>query len=58
MAAVLGRSDGVEGTLCWLRKADSLDYLFATRRVLAAWIYFKRFAESILKVTASDAGKG
>lgn len=39
-----------------VRDASAGDYMFYTRRVLSAWIYFKRFAESILKV--SSAGEG
>ncbi|CUU08152.1 CRISPR-associated protein, Cmr5 family [Armatimonadetes bacterium GBS] len=31
-------------------KADAATYLRHTRRVLSAWVYFKRFAVSILKV--------
>jgi len=35
---------------------DVNQYMFDTRRVLAAWVYWKRFAVSILKVeTARDA---
>ena len=30
--------------------ASAADYMHYTRRILAAWIYFKRFAVSILKV--------
>jgi CRISPR-associated protein Cmr5 len=33
-----------------VQQGDAMEYLQATRRVLAAWIYFKRFAVSILKV--------
>ncbi len=38
-----------------VQQMNASEYMFATRRVLAAWIYFKRFAVSILKVeTAGD----
>ncbi|MFQ3588235.1 MAG: type III-B CRISPR module-associated protein Cmr5 [Fimbriimonadaceae bacterium] len=30
-----------------------VEYVVATRRVLKAWIYYKRFAESILKVASA-----
>lgn len=32
-----------------VREAEVVEYMLATRRVLGAWIYFKRFAVSILK---------
>jgi CRISPR-associated protein Cmr5 len=36
-----------------VREADTLDYMHQTRLVLTAWVYFKRFAVSILKVEDS-----
>lgn len=33
---------------------EMMDYLLATRRVLKAWIFYKRFAESLLHVKAGD----
>lgn len=33
--------------------ADSRQYMFYTRRILSAWIYFKRFAVSVLKVESA-----
>jgi len=55
VAQVLAIRDGADGLLPWLRQANSLEYLYATRRVLAAWIYFKRFAESILKIAPGQS---
>jgi len=37
-----------------IRKADAITYMLYTRQILAAWIYFKRFAESILNVKAGE----
>ena len=40
-----------------IRTASAMDYIRMTRQVLSAWIYFKRFAVSILKAeSAHDAG--
>ncbi len=33
-----------------IQSINAEEYMHATRRVLMAWIYYKRFAESILKV--------
>ncbi len=42
-----------------IQEADTMTYLLYTRRVLSAWVYFKRFAVSILKVDAGqDNDKG
>jgi CRISPR-associated protein Cmr5 len=40
-----------------VRKADVVQYMFYTRRILSTWAYFKRFAASILKVTDARAGE-
>jgi len=54
---VLGITSG--DILSEVRKADASKYMFYTRRVLDAWIYFKRFAVSILKVeSAKEAQDG
>jgi CRISPR-associated protein Cmr5 len=37
-----------------IRNASATQYMLYTRRILSAWIYFKRFAESILKVKAGE----
>ena len=48
---------GLEGQplLKALSDADVVDYMHHTRRVLESWVYFKRFAVSVLKV--EDAGE-
>ena len=38
-----------------VRTANTTQYMLHTRRILAAWIYFKRFAESILDVEDKHA---
>lgn len=38
-------------------EADTLTYMLHTKRVLAAWIYFKQFAVSILKVQSAQEAK-
>lgn len=38
-----------------IRKANATTYMLYTRQILSAWIYFKRFAESILNVQAKEA---
>lgn len=44
---------GADVNIC---EGDTLTYMEQTRRVLSAWIYFKRFAVSLLKVeSAQDA---
>lgn len=37
-----------------LARANATDYMLQTRRLLAAWIYYKRFAESILGAGPGD----
>lgn len=50
VAAILGvESDLLQA----VRNASASDYMLYTRRVLSAWVYFKRFAESILKVSSA-----
>lgn len=45
---------GVQGDLlASVRNASASDYMLYTRRILSAWVYFKRFAESILKVSSA-----
>ena len=48
VAQVLG-SPG-QDVLALIAKESAADYMLHTRRLLSAWIYFKRFAVSILKV--------
>jgi CRISPR-associated protein Cmr5 len=40
-----------------IRKADAMTYVRYTRRILHSWIYFKRFAVSILKVESARAAE-
>lgn len=40
-----------------VRSSSTTEYMLYTRRILTTWVYFKRFAESILKVSSS-AGAG
>lgn len=45
---------GVRGDLLTtVRDASASDYMLYTRRILSAWVYFKRFAESILNVSSA-----
>lgn len=37
-----------------IRTADAIMYMLYTRRVLSTWVYFKRFAVSILGVKGGD----
>lgn len=41
---------GVKNALDEVQKADAIGYMHKTRRVLEAWVYFKRFAGSVLDV--------
>ncbi len=54
----VGRVLNVQGNLLKaVRDASAGQYMLYTRRILTAWVYFKRFAESILNVTsAAEAG--
>ena len=36
------------------RDSDTMTYMHHTRRVLSAWVYFKRFAESALTVDKKE----
>lgn len=53
VAAVLDAQDPFE----LVRKVDVVEYMRNTHRILSAWIYFKRFAVSILKVADSRAAE-
>lgn len=39
-----------------VRDAPLLSYAHQTRTILAAWVYYKRFAESVLDVKAGEGG--
>lgn len=50
---------GIDGDLMTaVRDADLTNYLRHTRTVLAAWVYYKRFAVSILRVQAGEDDDG
>jgi len=41
-----------------VREAGVVEYMLHTRRILSAWVYFKRFAVSILKVAGAGREDG
>jgi CRISPR-associated protein Cmr5 len=41
-----------------LSRMSLTEYMNATRQILSAWVFFKRFAVSILKVKAGDDAGG
>lgn len=45
-----GRGGADDPLLKAILNADALPYMLYTRRVLQAWVYFKRFAVSVLGV--------
>jgi len=45
---------GTDDPLDTIAKADMLTYLRYTRTILSAWVYYKRFAVSILKVESAS----
>lgn len=50
---LINETDSISGSrsvVDAVRQADAVQYMLYTRRILSAWIYFKRFAESILEV--------
>jgi CRISPR-associated protein Cmr5 len=54
LAATVGHANG--GALgAAARAADLAEYMLLTRQVLAALVWYKRFAESVLGVTPADA---
>ncbi|MGH2533306.1 MAG: type III-B CRISPR module-associated protein Cmr5 [Thermomicrobiales bacterium] len=53
IAATLGHQN--EATLLnHVRQVSNAEYLFYTRRLMEAWVYYKRFAVSLLGVTAGE----
>jgi len=62
VAGILGMQEAATNespALEAVRDAGVTEYMLQTRRVLSAWIYFKRFAESRLKVaSAQDSQEG
>ena len=49
---------GVNNALQAVQQADAIGYMHQTRRVLAAWVYFKRFAASVLDVHTGGRDEG
>ena len=41
-----------------VRKAGMVEYMHMTREVLSAWVYYKRFATSILGVESGESADG
>lgn len=40
-----------------IQRLSTVDYMLATRKVVSAWLFFKRFAVSILKVKDASSAK-
>ncbi|WP_233498275.1 type III-B CRISPR module-associated protein Cmr5 [Meiothermus sp. QL-1] len=49
---------GVRDPLQAVQQADAIGYMHYTRRVLSAWVYFKRFAASVLGVHTGGRDEG
>lgn len=49
---------GVKNALQAVQQADAIGYMHHTRRVLTAWVYFKRFAASVLGVHTGGRDEG
>jgi CRISPR-associated protein Cmr5 len=46
VAKILGTNNALQA----VQQADAIGYMHYTRRVLSAWVYFKRFSASVLGV--------
>jgi len=55
VAQVLGVQRG--GLAGHIQGLDTTQYMLATRMVVSAWLFFKRFAVSILKVKTAQAAR-
>lgn len=53
VASILDENDVVNA----VRSANTSEYMHMTRRVLAAWVYYRRFAESMLGNEKSAGAK-
>lgn len=54
----VGRILNTQGdVLSNVQNVNAAEYMHMTRRVLSAWVYFKRFAVSLLKVDSSEQAK-
>lgn len=49
-----GRGGADDLLLHQVLKADATEYMLYTRRILRSWVYFRRFAVSILKVRTAE----
>lgn len=49
---------GVDDALKAVQQTDAIGYMHYTRRVLSAWVYFKRFAASVLGVHTGGRDEG
>jgi CRISPR-associated protein Cmr5 len=56
LAQTIDQGDG-KTLLKNVREAKLSEYMLLTQQVLAALLWYKRFAQSILKVEASEAGE-
>ncbi|WP_026234548.1 type III-B CRISPR module-associated protein Cmr5 [Calidithermus timidus] len=54
VASILGVKNALEA----VQNTDAIAYMHHTRRVLAAWVYFKRFAASVLGVHTGGRDEG
>jgi CRISPR-associated protein Cmr5 len=54
VAAILGAKNALET----VQGTDAISYMHHTRRVLSAWVYFKRFAASVLGVHTGGRDEG
>jgi len=57
LAATVGEISSPE-LLAFSRNADLSEYMYLTERVMLALKWYKRFAESVLHVTAGDEDEG
>jgi CRISPR-associated protein Cmr5 len=57
LALTIGQSDA-PALMKAVREADLSGYMRLTRQVLAALLWYKRFAQSILKVTPTEDASG
>ncbi|MCX7803357.1 MAG: type III-B CRISPR module-associated protein Cmr5 [Meiothermus ruber] len=54
VAEILGVNNALEAA----QNTDAIAYMHHTRRVLSAWVYFKRFAASVLGVHTGGRDEG
>ncbi|MDW8481321.1 MAG: type III-B CRISPR module-associated protein Cmr5 [Meiothermus sp.] len=52
VAAILQPQPNVDALMKEIQDASATEYMHMTRRVLDAWVYFKRFSKSVLSVEA------